>query len=286
MVERAHVAQGRSSMRTMRMMMVIAAICAGCTGPGGESAAAQAVAGPGGVTVTAPAAGELAVSWSADPAAFKFYVYQSAGGGSFAFVASVLDASAMPPAPTTYTATGLTGGVQYCFEVQSAYPDGTMSEIGAAGCGTATSAGEPAASAQRRRNVPLVLQWVDTTNTWAQVEVGVRSTSTVGVTRGGTTIDVPYEVGDSIAGIELWRFSDGTPNSKSAQLTLIAGSDEVVAAGTDTIASGATAQAMYSIPTAFAANHVMAAGERLRLILFSVTPGYTINGANVVFTRQ
>lgn len=140
-------------MRTM-MLLIAVAIC-GCEMAGGDGVAVQAVAGPGGVTVTAPVAGQLAVSWAPDAAAFKYYVFQSTAGGAFAFAASVLDPSAMPPAPTTYTATGLTGGTRYCYAIEAAYPDGTMSEMGIAGCGTASGEGGGETPATITLAVPL-----------------------------------------------------------------------------------------------------------------------------------
>jgi hypothetical protein len=91
-------------------------------------------------------AGQLAVSWTPDAAAWKYYVFQSASGGAFTFAASVLDPSAAPPAPTTYTATGLTGGVSYCYAVEAAYTDGTMSDLGVAGCRVATGGGSTGGS--------------------------------------------------------------------------------------------------------------------------------------------
>lgn len=121
------------------VVVLLAAAVAGCEMADVETAV-QAVAGPSSVTVTAPVAGQQLVTWSADPdpRAFKYYVFQSTNGGAFAFLASVLNPSAAPPAPTTYTATGLSGGAQYCYAIESAYADGTMSALGPAGCGAAT----------------------------------------------------------------------------------------------------------------------------------------------------
>lgn len=85
------------------------------------------------MTVAAPAVGQLVVTWSADLAAVKYYVYQSVSGGDFGYVASVVDSSGGPP-PTTWTALGVISGIGYCYAIQSAYADGTMSDIGAPGC--------------------------------------------------------------------------------------------------------------------------------------------------------
>lgn len=128
------------------LMFLVAAGLAACAIEQDGVAAAQAVAGPGGVTVAATlVAGELAVSWSADPAAWKYYVLQSTSGpgGPFVDAASVLDPSQLPPAPTRWTATGLASG-SYCYAVRSAYIDGTTSELGAVACGTPRDGG-PAA---------------------------------------------------------------------------------------------------------------------------------------------
>lgn len=146
-------------MRMMTMMFLIA-VATGCEMAGGDGVAVQAVAGPGGVTVTAPVAGELAVGWTADTAAWKYYVFQSTAGGVFVDVASVLNPlappfSTTPPAPTTYTATGLTGGTRYCYAIEAAYPDGTMSEMGIAGCGTASGEGGGGTPATITLAVPL-----------------------------------------------------------------------------------------------------------------------------------
>lgn len=114
--------------------LLVAHVLAACmTDPAGplERGAEQAVAGPGGVTVTPrTAADQLAVSWSADAAAVKYFVFRSQGG------ASTLVATIFGPAPSTsYVDTGLSGGTSYCYAIQSSYPDGTASSLGAAGCG-------------------------------------------------------------------------------------------------------------------------------------------------------
>lgn len=138
----------------------IAAIVMGCvpSDDRGEESSTQAVAGPGGVVVTAPAACQLTATWTADPLAFKYYIYQAADGGALAFTASVLDPSAQPPAPTTYTASQLIGGTTYCYAVQSAYPDGSTSDIGAMGCAVATGiscVAAPSVPLAPHRAIPL-----------------------------------------------------------------------------------------------------------------------------------
>lgn len=125
----------------MRTMFLIAAMCAGCVASRSDGAGAtvQAVAGPGGVTATVRGAGELAVNWSADPAASQYQVFQSVAGGPLAFAGSVFGGGGTPS--TSYIADALSGGVLYCYAIQSAYADGTMSAVGTSGCGTATAAG-------------------------------------------------------------------------------------------------------------------------------------------------
>lgn len=275
-------------MRTRTAVTAMVVALAACGAEGDESAV-QEVAGPGGVTATATSvAGQLAVSWSADPAGpFKYYVFQSSTGpsGPFTFVTSVLDPSAQPPAPTNYTATGLTGGVEYCYAIESAYPDGTTSELGAAGCGSATGAGDPAPSTLRRRNVPLALSWNNPANAWAATDVGLRSLSTGSNAQGATSLDVPFEVGETIVGAELWRFSDGSGGTKGALLAIAAGSGapSIIAFGSDAIDSNATARSMYAVPQI--GGHTMVPGERLRIMLFALSsPGYTIDSVNLLYT--
>lgn len=274
------------SMRSYPIAAILT-MCA-CTSTPDAMTSTQSVSGPTGVTVTAQVAGQLVVSWSPDATAFKYYVYQSSAGAPFTFLTSVIDPSAQPPAPTTYTATGLTGGVQYCYEVQSAYPDGSTSDIGSAGCGIALGAGTPSPGTTHRRNVPLAIVWSNPTNLWVPSTVGLRSVSTGGLNQGegATAIDVPFEVGDTVIGAEIWRFSDGTLGAKGASPVLAAGNDFIIAAGEDSIPSNATTRSMYSIPQINGVSpHVMAAGERLRLVLFArPSPGYTIDSVNLLYT--
>lgn len=119
--------------------LLVAHVLAACmTDPAGplERGAEQAVAGPGGVTVTPrTAADQLAVSWTADPAASQYFVFRSQGG------ASTLVATIFGPAPSTsYVDTGLSGGTSYCYAIQSQYADGSTSDIGASACATASGA--------------------------------------------------------------------------------------------------------------------------------------------------
>lgn len=183
--------QGDEPMRTMLLIMV--AMCAGCAG-GDEDAAVQAVAGPGGVTVTPRAAGQLAVSWSADPAAVKYYVFQGAGGGLPSFAASVLDSGGGPPS-TSYIATGLSDGVRYCYAIESAYADGTMSDMGAAGCGTATGGGVPPVAVHTRVIAP---------NPTGIPAYSVIDIVNLGTGNATTNLDEYFTVGDHLRAIRLY----------------------------------------------------------------------------------
>lgn len=127
--ERAHEAQEEQRMRSM--MVLIAVMCGACE-VAGSGTAVQAVAGPT-VTVTVRDIGQLAVSWTADPAATSYQVFRSASGGAFAF-AAVLNGS---PPSSSFIDEALTGGVLYCYAVRAAFDDGSTSDMGAAGCGTA-----------------------------------------------------------------------------------------------------------------------------------------------------
>ena len=120
----------------MRTMILIAVMMGGCVASGAEGAVVQAVAGPGGVTVTPrPEAGQLAVSWTADPAATQYRVMRSSGQ-AFALVATVFDSSGGTPT-TSYIDTGLTPGAQYCYAIVSIYADASTSSLGTAGCSPA-----------------------------------------------------------------------------------------------------------------------------------------------------
>lgn len=185
-------------MRTVMMWMLVA--LAGCE-LASDKTAVQEVAGPGGVVVAAtPVAGELAVTWSPDPAGpFKYYVFQSTSGadGPFTFVKSILDQSASPPAPTSYTAQGLAGGVEYCYAIESAYTDGSTSELGAAGCGAA----QGAAPTRSRRFYPTVIA---NDGTWSQTDgFGVPGLVASGVSTTGLYLALPYDEGDRITGLSI-----------------------------------------------------------------------------------
>jgi hypothetical protein len=172
----------------MRMILIAMAM-AGCMA-GGERAAVQEVAGPSGVTVTVRAEGQLAVSWTADPAAVKYYVYQAAGGGQLAFAASVIGS----PPSTSYIATGLSGGVSYCYAIESVYADGSTSDIGAAGCGTATG------GAMSTTSTITVPPTSFASSTWS-LNVGPNSmqSNTNGILVGG----IPSHAGDIVRSLTI-----------------------------------------------------------------------------------
>lgn len=139
-----------------------------------------------------------------------------------------------------------------------------------------------------RRNIPLLPTFIDTTNTWAQTGSGMKSTSTTGFTIGASYIDCPFEAGDQILGLEVWRKSDGTAGSKEAQLFLAAaaGSFLIATISTDSIASGATTRAKLVVPASIDVLHTMAAGESLRFhFLGKTNTGYIIDAANLVVMR-
>jgi hypothetical protein len=138
-----------------------------------------------------------------------------------------------------------------------------------------------------RRNIPLNLTFVDTTSTWVQMGNGIKSTSTAGTTIGGSYSDVPYEVGDQILGIEVWRRSDGTAGTKEASLVLAAAGSFIIATiSTDSIASGATTRAKLVVPANADILHTMAAGEKLQFLYVGKTnTGYIIDCAQLVVMR-
>ncbi|HEX3766151.1 MAG TPA: hypothetical protein VHW23_45965 [Kofleriaceae bacterium] len=139
-----------------------------------------------------------------------------------------------------------------------------------------------------RRNIPLTPTFIDTTSTWAQNGSGIKSTSTTGTTIGGSYIDCPYDLGDQILGIEVWRRSDGTGGAKECQLVLSAGGANIIATiTTDSIASGATTHAMLVVPASIAVGHAMAEGESLRFSFVGKTnTGYIIDLAQLVVMRS
>lgn len=136
----------------MRNFVLCVWLVVGCAA-GGDSVAVQAVAGPGGVTVTERAAGELAVSWAADPAASQYRLWRSTGGTP-SLVATVFDSAGGKPS-TSYIDTGLASGILYCYSVQSLYPGPAASDIGAATCATAGQAATPPRQTHTYKLSPL-----------------------------------------------------------------------------------------------------------------------------------
>lgn len=83
---------------------------------------------PTGVTATAGTTGRINITWTASTGATKYYVYQSAAGGAYTFLNTVF-------APTTsYTATGLTSGTNYCYEVRDETSPGVVSDFSTPSC--------------------------------------------------------------------------------------------------------------------------------------------------------
>lgn len=138
-----------------------------------------------------------------------------------------------------------------------------------------------------RRNISLALAFVDTTSTWVANGSGLKSTSTAGTTIGASYCECPYEVGDVILGLEVWRKSDGTSGNKGASLILVADNNFLIATtSTDSILNTATTKAMTVVPSSAQVGHVMAAGESLRFAFAGNTStGYIIVCANLVVMR-
>ena len=89
-----------------------------------------AIAAPTGVTATRTSSTRIRVDWMAVTGAVKYYVYQSAAGGAYTLEGSVL-------APTvTFTATNLTTGTQYCYELKTVGTDSTSAFSTPPACAT------------------------------------------------------------------------------------------------------------------------------------------------------
>jgi hypothetical protein len=123
----------------MRSLSLLLMLCA-CNVSSDLDTAVQEVTGPSGVTVTVRAEGQLAVNWTTDPLASQYRVFRSSAGGSFTLAASVFDSSGGAPS-TSYVDTNLSRNILYCYAIESTYSNGTMSDIGAQGCGTTTAGG-------------------------------------------------------------------------------------------------------------------------------------------------
>lgn len=141
-----------------------------------------------------------------------------------------------------------------------------------------------------RRQIPLTLNFVDATSTWTNaLGLGLKSTSTAGTTTGASNVNVPYDVGDVILGVEVYRKSDGTANSKAAVFILSSTDNNVIiATGTDTIASGATTRAgPYIVPASSPGiGRTMLAGETLQFgFVGQTSTGYIILCAQLVVMR-
>lgn len=163
----------------MWKMFLIVVTCVGCVASGGERAAVQEVTG---VTVTVRDAGQLAVSWTVDPLASRYLVYQSVGGALPALVATVFDSGGGAPS-TSWIATNLTGGVEYCFAIRSGFADGGVGAPGGSGCATAGEAPMPATS-------PL-----PTATTYVTVPSSLFSQSDIHVGINGQVYQLPVSTG-------------------------------------------------------------------------------------------
>jgi hypothetical protein len=143
-----------------------------------------------------------------------------------------------------------------------------------------------------RRNIPLTLSFVDTTNTWAANGIGIKSTSATGSTTiGASYCDCPYDVGDVILGVEVWRKSDGTSGNKSTQFILAAQDNNIlIATSTDTIANTSTTRTgPFVVASSSGIGRMMQAGETLHFAFVSQgggnTAGYIILVAQLVVMR-
>lgn len=92
---------------------------------------------PTGVTATAISDTRINVQWNAATGAAKYFVYESAAGGSAPFtqVGTVFTPT------TSYLAVNLTANTKYCFEVSTVLADGTESSLSGAACATTLSTG-------------------------------------------------------------------------------------------------------------------------------------------------
>lgn len=211
-------------MRNVHVLAIgMAAVLSACA-MDGDGVTMQAVAGPGGVTVTVRAEGQLAVNWTPDAAAVKYYVFRSTGGVP-AFIASVLDSSGGAPS-TSYIDTGLTGGTSYCYAIESGYADGSTSDHGAAGC--ATAAGDGAASAMRTK---VIAPSPDGVHPYVTIDVAQ------GVGHETVNLDGYFNVGDRIRSVRVHATDNpqhggavGGPGPTELQATLRAFSPSTGAA--------------------------------------------------------
>lgn len=195
------------AMRFMPQTYIIVGMALGACAASnpGRTSIAQSISGPGGVTAAAPTvggvpvAGELVVSWVPDPDAVKYYVLQSADGAPYVDVASVLDPNGGTP-PTSWTATGLTDGVQYCYSIVSAHFDGTMSDPGDPGCGTAVGSSGSSRVMHTTKISPLAGQSI------GQGAITIQGANFSGVWQPVADGDMlfvplPVEVGDRIESV-------------------------------------------------------------------------------------
>ncbi|HEY5934300.1 MAG TPA: fibronectin type III domain-containing protein [Kofleriaceae bacterium] len=72
------------------------------------------IAPPTNITATRTTSTRIRVDWTGVTGATKYYVYEIPAGMARRFRSTVLATS-----PTTYTATGLTTGVQYCYQLRT-----------------------------------------------------------------------------------------------------------------------------------------------------------------------
>lgn len=186
--------------------------------------ASQAVAGPASVTASSTVDGQVDVSWSAVTSAFKYYVFQSTAGGAFTFIASVLDPSAMPPAPTSHAVTGATPGVTYCYKIKAAFLDGSESDMSDQSC---VAVGGTSEITTKTLNISATAL---ASAAWApQIGPLAMFASAAGILFGG----IPMHAGDMVRTIrfQVWGIGQLTVAAKVSDSTMtetVIGSTSVV----------------------------------------------------------
>lgn len=254
----------------MRTMVLIAVMMAGCM-PGGERSAVQAVAGPGGVTVTVRAAGQLAVSWSADTAAVQYRVLRSTSGGAF----MLLDSVAGSPPSTSYIDTALSGGVSYCYAIAAAYSDGSTSDPGAPVCAAMSTA------IDRVKALSALNVVGQSGGNWT-AGMGVNAAfaiSTSGVTLGTPWLAVPVDLdpGDRVKSIDLAVFGTG------AQLSVLVNAVNAAMVGTSIGSVAVQPSTSWSHVPLDVADTTLAAGGTFQIVLSASGPGIRVGTITVTY---
>lgn len=220
----------------LTILMVVVAIAA-CGDGLATQAQEQAIAGPSGVMVTARAADQLAVSWTATAGASSYLVFQAQNGGPSTLVATVFDSQGGLP-PTSYIADALMPGASYCFAVVAEATDGSQSDptVGCSGVAPAPSTVTitlpiPASSARASASPP------------AATLQGVTGWLVTGT--GELAYQLPVQVGDVIIGFRVWG------NKQSSTATRLAATVMAVRSSNGVASGGMTASNQTSSPGPF-----------------------------------